>query len=179
MKCLVAYYSKTGNNKYLAERLAQALKCDIEAIKPRMNLFPILMLFTLTKVSLGVRAIKNKVTDYDHIIVCGPIWMGRLISPLRDFLIKFNKNNNKLFFVTCCGSSDAAKEGKFGYARVFQVIKKVFGERCVHCEAFPISLVLNKNKKEDVSPMKTRLSDTNFTGEIQKRFEEFIKKVVK
>ena len=34
----------------------------------------------------------------------------------------------------------------------------------------------DKQKDSDLI-MKTRLSDSNFTGEIQKRFENFIKKV--
>jgi flavodoxin len=178
MKTLVVYYSNTGNNKYLAGKIANALKSDVEAITPRLNLFPFLILFSIVKTSLGIKTLSRKMNGYDRVIICGPIWMGQLISPLRDFVNKYSKIINKFYFVTCCGSSDAAKDGKFGYALVFNKVKNMLGDKCVLCEAFPIGLVLPDDKKENSDAMmKARLSDSNFSGEIQKRFEIFIQKV--
>lgn len=178
MKTLVVYYSNTGSNKYLAEKFAHVLECDIEAIKPRLNLFPLLMLFSLIKASMGVKSLKHNVNDYDRIILCGPIWMGQLISPLRDIINKYRKNINTLYFATCCGSSDAVKDDKFGYATVFPQIGRMVRDKCILCEAFPIGLVLPEDKQKDSDAiLKSRLSDNNFTGQIQKRFESFIQKV--
>jgi len=175
MKTLVVYYSNTGSNKYLAEKIAHNLQCDIEAIEPRLNFFPLLMFFSITKTGFGIKTFSHKVNEYDRIILCGPIWMGQLISPLRDFINKNRTNINKLYFASCCGSSDSAKHGKFGYAKIFDKVKNILGDKCVHCEAFPISLALDEAKKEDGNAvMKTRLSDNNFAGEIQKRFEKFV-----
>jgi flavodoxin len=174
MKILIAYYSNTGSNKYLADKIAQALSCDIEAIKPRLNLFPLLMFFSVIKAGLGIKSLKHKVKEYDRIILCGPIWMGKFISPLRDFINKHGPNVKKLYFVTCCGSTDAAKRERFGHALVFDEVHKILGDKCIHCEAFPIGLVLPADNKDNNAIMKTRLSDQNFTGEIQKRFDNFI-----
>jgi flavodoxin len=177
MKTMVAYYSNTGNNKYLAEKIAHALKSDIEAIKPRLNLFPFLILFSLVKASFGIKAFGRKVNDYERIIVCGPIWMGQLISPLRDFFNKYRQKINALYFVTCCASTDAAKDDKFGHGIVFRKVKDMFGDKCIQCEVFPIGMVLPADKQKDGNTiLKTRLSDHNFSGEIQKRFEDFILK---
>jgi menaquinone-dependent protoporphyrinogen IX oxidase len=178
MKTLVVYYSNTGSNKYLAEKIAHALRCEIEAIKPRLNLLPFLMLFSLVKTGPGIKTLSHKVNEYDRILVCGPIWMGRLISPLRDFINAYRKNINRLYFASCCGSTDAAKYDTFGHAVVFDKVKNMLGDKCVHCEAFPIGLVLSAKEKEDGNAiMKARLSDSNFTGDIQQRFEDFIQKV--
>ncbi len=175
MKTLVAYYSNTGNNKYLAERIAKELNCDIEAIKPRLNLFPFLILLSLTKTSFGIKALSHKVSEYDRIIVCSPIWMGQVISPLADFFSKYGKSINKLFFATCCGSTDAAKRQKFGHDLVFDKIKDMLGDKCIHCEAFPIGLALAEDKRADgTAVMKTRLAEENFKGEIRERFEIFV-----
>jgi flavodoxin len=175
MKTLVAYYSNSGNNKYLAERIAKELNCDIKAIKPRLNLFPFLILFSLTKTSFGIKAFKNNVKEYDRVIVCSPIWMGQVISPLADFIRKYRKNINKFYFATCCGSTDAAKRQKFGHDLVFDKIKDMLGDKCIHCEAFPIGLVLPEDKRADGNAMmKTRLAEENFKGEIRKRFERFV-----
>lgn len=175
MKTLVAYYSNSGNNKYLAEKVAKELNCDIEAIKPRLSLFPFLILFSLTKTSLGIKALSHKVGEYDRIIVCSPIWMGQVISPLYDFIRKYHKDVKRLYFATCCGSTDAAKRQKFGHDLVFDKIRDMLGNKCIRCEAFPIGLVVAEDKRADGNAMmKTRLAEENFKGEIRERFEKFV-----
>jgi flavodoxin len=177
MKLLVVYYSKTGNNRYLAEKIAHTLSCDIQEIAPRLNVIPLQILFSLIKTSMGIKPLIQNMKEYDRIILCGPIWMGQLTSPLRDFINKYRSRINKLYFATCCGGGDLEKDGKFGYAKVFQQIKELAGDRCIHCQAFSIKLVVPDDKKEDnESMMKIRLSDANFKGEIQKRLDDFIQK---
>ena len=177
MKSMVAFYSKTGNNRFLAKKIADALSCDIHEIKPRLNAMPLLLLFSLLKTSLGIKALRHKISEYDRIIVCGPIWMGQLISPLRDFIRKYRASIKKLYFATCCGGGDAEKDGKFGYAKVFQQVKSILGDTCALCEAFPIMLIVPDNKKDDSQAiMNIRLSDDTFKGEILRKFEDYIQK---
>jgi menaquinone-dependent protoporphyrinogen IX oxidase len=122
--------------------------------------------------------LRHNLEEYERIILCGPIWMGNFISPLRGFINKYKKLIKKLYFVTCCGSSYEVKDDKFGHATVFKLVKDILNDRLVLCQAFPIGLVLPEDKKKDSDLiMKTRLSDDNFTGEIQKQFDEFIKVV--
>jgi menaquinone-dependent protoporphyrinogen IX oxidase len=173
-KNLVIYYSKNGSNKVLAEKIAQSLNCDIEAIQPKLKLFLLLML----KKSIGIKNLKNNLGDYEQLILCGPIWMGRLISPLSGFVAKYNADIKSLRFVTCCGSTDKIKDDKYGYSLVFKQVETLLGDRCVSCDAFPVALVLPDDQKDDSNAiMKTRLSEENFTGEIQQRFDDFIRKV--
>jgi len=177
-KTIVIYYSNTGSNRYLAEKIARSLECDIEAIRPRPNLFPILILLSALKTSWGIKSLKHNPDEYDRIILCGPIWMGKFISPLRGFINRYRRRIKRLYFVTCCGSGDAVKNDKFGHGTVFQLVKDMLGDKCVLCQAFPIGLVLPEDKQQDSDTiMKTRLSDSSFTGEIQKRFDTFIQTV--
>ena len=85
MKTLVVYFSRKGSNKYLAEEISAHLNCDIEEIKPVLNVF-ILMLFGL---SFGIKKMKVRVEDYDRVILCGPVWMGKFIVPLKSFVKKY------------------------------------------------------------------------------------------
>jgi menaquinone-dependent protoporphyrinogen IX oxidase len=173
-KNLVIYYSKNGSNQYLAEKIAQQLNCDIEAIQPKCKMFLLLML----KKSIGIKKLKNNLSDYEQLILCGPIWMGRFISPLSGFVAKYNADIKSLRFVTCCGSTDKMKDDKFGYGLVFKQVEALLGDRCVSCDAFPVALVLPDDQQSDSNViMKTRLSDANFTGEIHQRFDDFIRKV--
>jgi len=127
---------------------------------------------------LGIKPLKHNIKEYDKVILCGPIWMGKLIPPLRSFVNNYNNKINKLIFVTCCGSTDAKKYEKFGHGLVFNEVENILKEKCTFCQAFPISLVLPDDQKEDTNAfMKTHLNDENFKGEIQVIFDNFIRKV--
>jgi flavodoxin len=171
MKTIVVYYSNKGSNRYLAHKISDSLSCDIEEIRPRLNVF----LLFLMSINFGIRPLKHNIQAYDKLILCGPIWMGKLIPPIRSFLQKYGEGIPRLVFVSCCGSSDAKKDEKFGHGFVFKEVEKIMGDRCVHCRAFPIDLVLPDDKKENGDLiMKTRLSEATFTREIQERLENFM-----
>jgi len=138
----------------------------------------LLLLFSSMKLSFGIRKIRHNVTDYDRIILCGPIWMGKLISPLRDFIGKHRKSIKELYFVSCCGSGYAIKDQKFGHGLVFQIVKEILGDKCVHCEAYPIGLVVPEDQRENPDTvMKVHLTDENFKGEIEERFNTFLQTI--
>jgi menaquinone-dependent protoporphyrinogen IX oxidase len=174
MKTIVYYYSNKGSNRYLASKIAGDLKCEMEKIKPRLNSH----LLMLTGLNFGNRNLKIKVEDYDRVILCGPIWMGKLIVPLKNFIKKHLSEINNLIFVTCCGSSFKDKDDKFGHNLVFKEVKSILKDKCLHCEAFPIGLVLPEDQKEDTDAfMKVHLNDENFKGEIVEIYNAFIRKI--
>jgi len=176
MRTIVYYYSNKNSNRYLANKIAADLKCEIEEIKPRINAH----LLMLMGVNFGNRKQKTKVEDYDRVILCGPIWMGKLIVPLKNFVNKYIGKIKELVFVTCCGSPFDKKDEKFGHNLVFNEVKRLSGEKCIHCEAFPIVLVLPDEKKDDSSAfMETHLNDDNFQGEIVEIYNDFISRVQK
>ena len=174
MKTIVYYYSRKGSNSFLAKRIAKDLNCEIEEIIPRINYLVLMLL----GINFGNRKLKTRVEDYDRVILCGPIWMGKFIVPLRNFVVKYRPKIKKLIFVTCCGSTFEGKDQKFGHNLVFNVLRKIAGDKCVHCEAFPISLVLTDEQKKDPdADMKYHLSNENFTGEIVSIYNAFISRI--
>ncbi len=171
-KAIILYYSKNGSNRFLAEKTARELDCEIEELKPRLNAH----LLFLMGLNFGNRKLKANLAKYDLVILCGPIWVGKFIAPLKAFAKKHGSSIKQLVFITCCGSSFEMKEKKFGHELVFNNVKTIFGDKCIHCEAFPITLVVDDDKKEDADTvMKTRLNDSNFRGEISERFDVFLK----
>lgn len=175
MKTIVIYYSRKGSNRYLAEKIAERLDCDIERIRPRVNSFPLFLM----KIGFGIRDLKHNLREYDNIILCGPVWMGRFIPPLRSFVRKYYNSIGKLIFVSCCGSSYEKKDEKFGHGLVFREVEEMMKDKCVLCQAFPIIMVVPEEKREDPSTfLNTRLNDFNFKGEIRERFEMFIQNLL-
>ncbi len=174
MTSLVVYYSKAGSNRYLAEKIAGDLFCNIDQIKPRLN-SRLLMMMGL---NLGNRKLNSRVEEYDRIILCGPIWMGKLIVPLRNFLYRYSDKISKLVFVTSCGSTFKDRDNKFGHGLVFKEVQNMMGDKCEHCEAFPIGLVMPEGKRDDPDAfMNTHLNDNNFKGEIVDIYNTFLKKI--
>lgn len=174
MKTIVYYYSRKGSNRFLAHRIANDLKCEIEEIKPRLN-FHLLMLMGL---NLGNKKLKAKVENYYRVILCGPIWMGKLIVPLKNFVVKNRPKIKELVFVTCCGSSFMDKDNKFGHNLVFNQVRALLSNKCIHCKAFPIGLVVPPEFKEDPAAfMKVHLNHDNFAGEIIPIYNTFIQRI--
>jgi len=101
MKALVVYYSNKGSNKFLAEKISERLSCDIEEIRPRLDVFT----FFLMNIHMGIKSLKHNLEEYSHIILCGPIWMGKFIPPLRSFTKNYKDKIQKLIpvFVVIIG----------------------------------------------------------------------------
>ena len=174
MKTIVVYYSRKGSNEYLARMISERLSCDMEAIRPRINAF----FMILMNLNPGIRSLKSNISSYDRVILVGPVFMGRFIFPLRSFVKKYADQIRTLVFVTCCGSTYKNKDEKFGHGHVFRQLGDMMGHKLVLTQAFPIGLVLPAEQKEDPDAfMKAHLNDSNFNGEIADRFDEFMKKI--
>jgi len=52
------------------------------------------------------------------------------------------------------------------------------GEKCIHCEAFPIGLILTEEQKKDPdADIKYHLNNENFKGEIVEIYNAFMRKI--
>lgn len=175
-KTLVAYYSKSGNNSYLAKRFAETLGTDLIEVIPYSNNFMSIMLASLFGMGMPIKKLDLPQRSYNSLLICGPIWAGQLLAPLRSFLKKYCIDIPVVFFATCCGSNEENKNDKFGYEHVFTKIKGLLGERCKACEAFSITYAVPEDQRNnDKAVMNARLSDSTFSKELEERFNNFLK----
>ncbi|THB73181.1 MAG: flavodoxin family protein [Desulfobulbaceae bacterium] len=176
---LIAFFSSTGNNRYIANRFAKELQCDIEEIKPRFDFH--VYLFVASRypwLYLGNNPLMHLPAGYRKVVLCGPIWMGSYLAPLRSFVINYGGDINQLYFVTCCGSSEENSKSKYGYESVFSELKNTSTNRSIQCYPLSMSLVVPDAQKDDNETiMKARLSDENFSGEMLNRFNEIKKRI--
>ena len=171
MNNIVVYFSRKGSNAYLAQKIADRLSADMEAIRPRLGSFGV-VLFNLNP---GIRKMKHRISEYDRVILVGPIFMGRFIAPLKSFIKRYKNQIHKLAFVTCCGSTYDKKDEKFGHGLVFEKLRTMVDGRLTLTRAFPVGLILPPEQREDPDAfMKAHLDDSTFKGEISERFEECI-----
>ncbi len=124
MKYLVAYYSRTGNNKTLGEAIAKALSADIDEIidkKKRAGKLGWLRAGrdSQAKSLTDIQFEKNP-EDYDIIIIGSPIWAGGITPAIRTYLNKLNLKGKKVAFFICSGGE--------GYTDIFPQLKELTPE---------------------------------------------------
>ena len=93
MDTLVVYYSIFGNNKGIATNIAQANNYDIVEFNPG-TIFRVFQFF-MRKKRLAKKAKQIDITNYNNLIICGPIWGAKpapaIIKLLENVGIE-NKN---------------------------------------------------------------------------------------
>ena len=111
MKILINYYSRSGNNRLVAEVLAERLSADIEEIvnstgyKNVIGLFKVI-LHSRNKKPAKLKPLRKNPADYDLVILCAPVWVGNLSAPARAYLQIYGKDLKKLAFLAVCGGGD-------------------------------------------------------------------------
>ena len=108
MKTLIAFYSRSGTTKRVAQEVAKALNADIDELIDKKSRKGILGFLRA-----GYDATRGKTTeiefekdpyDYDLVIVGTPIWNGRVTPAIRTYLLRNQeKIKNAAFFSTCAG----------------------------------------------------------------------------
>jgi flavodoxin len=126
MKTLIAYYSRTGTTKKMAEALAQKLGAETQEIKDTVNRSG-----AMGYMRSGRDAMKKRLTvleplsrqtaDYDLVIIGTPIWGWNVSVPTRTYITQEKANFKKVaFFCTMGGSGDD---------KAFAEMEKIIGQK--------------------------------------------------
>jgi flavodoxin len=114
MKVLVAYFSRSGRTKRVAERLARELGGSAMAIGERgsrRGLFGYQrsLFEAVTGCEAKIEPPRKASRDFDLMLIGTPIWGWRLSSPVRAFARRYGKGCQRVaFFCTMGGSGDRA-----------------------------------------------------------------------
>lgn len=177
-KYLILYYSKTGNSKFIAEKLLTTLGGDLKKIKPAINNLFVLFLLSLIKIGISTNISKKEIEGYDEIIIIGPVWGGQLISPLRNTIKKCIKASKDIHFAVTRETKEEEKNKKYGYAKVLREAEVLGGKSIKTTAAFSTSLVNRDNKTW--SPKlseKIKFTEENFNDVLKSRVSDFAIKI--
>jgi hypothetical protein len=110
MTDFVVFYSLTGTSRQTAQCLSKALNAElVEIVEERPKKPGIVGFIQGIFDSLRKRrpAIKNtpEVAPADRVILCGPIWAGRIAGPIRTWLHLHGKTVGQLVWVPHSGGS--------------------------------------------------------------------------
>ena len=107
MKVTIISYSLSGNNNALAERIAAEFAAEhIKISEPKPRTMRTIMWDVLFNRTPHVIPGAKYVPDSDLIIFMGPVWIGRIATPLRAYFKHFKLRKCKYAFVSISGGAD-------------------------------------------------------------------------
>jgi flavodoxin len=121
-RCLVVYYSLSGNTRKVAKAVADRMGAELEAIvelRPRTGPF---VRFWCAFDSIfrrmpPIAPAKRDVRDYDIVILGSPVWAGDMAAPMRTFLAREKGRIAKAaFFCTYWGAGGETALERMGEA---------------------------------------------------------------
>lgn len=121
MNVLVVYYSRTGNTRKLAQRIAFAMNAEIDEISDVANRKGIAGYLRSGNEAWFRRAAKihpssTRARDFDLVVIGTPVWRVSLSSPVRSYLEEHAPHFRRVaFFCTM---------DRFGSGRVFRQMQE-------------------------------------------------------
>lgn len=107
MKAIVISYSLTGNNEALGNSIAKEFAAEhIKITEPKSRTMGTIFLDLIFKRTPKVKQMLDKVKNYDLILFSGPVWIGRIATPIRAYLKQLKKNPCKYAYVSISGGAD-------------------------------------------------------------------------
>jgi len=153
MKILVAYYSRTGHNQVLANKIAETLNADLEEVidlKSRKGIVGWIMggRDSMTKQLTKIKKTTKNPADYDLTILISPLWVGTAAPAMREYV---TENKDKFQSIAVASVSGDGRP-----QAVVSDIEELSGLKLV--SAFHIS-------------------DAEFKNDYKQKFEDFIQSI--
>lgn len=106
MNTCVAYYSKSGNTKIVAEYLAEKIGADIIKLEDKTSYKGIVgfvkggMNASRTKKADLDVAVYDEISKHDRIILATPVWAGKTTPAINSVLENVDFNSKEVYVVT-------------------------------------------------------------------------------
>lgn len=142
MKTLIVYYSFTGNNKALAEKLYEPLQYDILRIEEesRRSVFSIFLNLMFKRLP-RLKKYDVDISTYENVVLIAPVWAGKVAAPMESFIRREKLNLTTYSFITLCGGVEGQKE------KLRASLSVLIGKQPVAVEELWVSDLLSDQEK--------------------------------
>ena len=126
MNCAIVYFSLTGHVGFLVQEMQKLLPCDLCELKVKRP-YPdhgFLKFYRAGRDAslrwkVALQTPLPSLEKYDSVIVCSPVWAGRVCSPMYSFLSRSDLRDKHIYLIASSSGGDTAK--------FFTSIKKLVG----------------------------------------------------
>jgi flavodoxin len=114
MKCLVVYYSWSGNTAKVARAIAADLSADVEEIrelKARTGLLAFVRsaIEASRRKASSISASAADASAYDMVILGSPVWAGEMAPALRAYIERENGKFKEIAFFCTLGGANGQR----------------------------------------------------------------------
>ncbi len=169
---LIVYYSHTGNNEALANRIQKRLGCGVFKIseKKKRKTISILFDFLFTR-NPKISESNTGLSRYGKIIFAAPVWGGKVASPLRVLIAKEKDNIKAYSFISLCNGETGQKE------RLENELSLITGRKPESVAELPIRDLMPEDKRDQIkNTFNFRVSDKDLEY-FEKEIEAFINSI--
>ncbi|HMK53781.1 MAG TPA: flavodoxin [Methanobacteriaceae archaeon] len=105
MKTLIACYSHSGNTLVAAQRIHENIDGDLTRIEPvKDRWYVIKAVHAFLEKKWPIKDCITDLSDYDCLLLCCPIWMGRAPPSINQYLTELeNVKGKKLYIMVTMG----------------------------------------------------------------------------
>jgi menaquinone-dependent protoporphyrinogen IX oxidase len=128
---LIMYYSKTGKTKIVVEELKVLIPdARVVEIKSDVGIMKAVMWQQLFNRNACNEPIAVDLEKYDRVILCSPIWLQKISSPMRTIINTVPMEGKKVnLFVVCAGHFGESGQKK---------LQKQLASKKIDCESLSI-----------------------------------------
>jgi len=128
---LIMYYSKTGKTKIVAEELKVLIPdARVVEIKSDVGIMKAVMWQQLFNRNACNEPIAVDLEKYDKVILCSPLWLQKISSPMRTIINTVPMEGKKVnLFVVCAGHFGESGQKK---------LQKQLASKKIDCESLSI-----------------------------------------
>lgn len=146
MYSLVVYYSRTGNTRFVANKIADHFGSDIEEIRDKRNRsgkFGFLRsgFEAIIGGKTEIEQCNLSPVDYDLVILGSPVWARNLPPAIRTFLKKYDLSNKKIALFNTNESDESQNN--------FETMKELAGKSDTVGELVVSKVSTNKDNIEN------------------------------
>jgi flavodoxin len=107
MKTLIACYSYTGNTMVIAQRISENIDADLTRIQPvKDRWYMIKAIHAYLEKKWPIEDCITDLSKYDCLLVCCPVWAGRVPPGVNQFLNQLeNVKGKKLAILVTMGGN--------------------------------------------------------------------------
>ncbi len=107
MKTLIACYSYSGNTLKVAKKLQKKINADLTEIKTENDKWYLFKIWDSFRANtVPIKHCTTDLMNYDGLILCCPVWAGRIPAAINQYLSELKNVKDKQFgvFVTSGGN---------------------------------------------------------------------------
>lgn len=114
MSCIVLYFTRTGNSKRIAQKIAEKAGCELSRITDEKNWkgpFGFLsggFYAASSRQTNPVLSPEVDFSEYDRIAIVGPVWAGNAAPAVYSLLMREKSSLNKICLVLSSGGGETA-----------------------------------------------------------------------